>query len=43
MPLDEAAGVAQIDQQTKTSNQLREHGKDIRNQLVLLMASSPCS
>jgi PAS domain S-box-containing protein len=38
MPLDEAAGVAQIDQQTKTSNQLREHGKDIRNQLVLLMA-----
>ncbi len=38
MPLDDAAGVARIDQQTKISDHLRENGKNIRNQLVLLMA-----
>ena len=38
MSLDVADGVAKIDRQTKISNQLREHGRDIRMQLILLMA-----
>jgi PAS domain S-box-containing protein len=38
MALDVAEGVARIDRATRISNQLREHGKDIRKQLILLMA-----
>jgi PAS domain S-box-containing protein len=38
MALDAADGVAQIERQTRISNQLRERGKDIRTQLILLMA-----
>jgi PAS domain S-box-containing protein len=38
MPLDVAGGVAQIDQQTKYWNELSAHGKELRKNLVLLMA-----
>ncbi|HMD70264.1 MAG TPA: ATP-binding protein [Bryobacteraceae bacterium] len=38
MPLDTAAGVAQIDEQTAHWNKLSAQGKDIRKQVVLLMA-----
>ena len=38
MPLDVSGGVAQIDQQTRYWDELSAHGKELRRNLVLLMA-----